>query len=192
MARSPFDTRPVAAMAGARAVRASAWAWAVGLCLALSGPAAAAPLRLSLETVAAPGPTAEAVAPKPAPAAPGEEAADELSFVAAPDLPFPDLSPAAGVAGSDDDWLQAARLQHDDAAGGTDRRLGGFAPAVVAALTISTDPIDEVTLQAARPEADATPAPQPVLLEAAGGMPALAWAAVPLVALLLLSMMAAA
>lgn len=189
MARSAFDARPEAALAGAQAVRG--WALAVGLCLALSAPAGAAPLRLSLETVAAPGPTAEAVAPAPPTAAPGVDSGDELSFVAAPDLPFPEGAPAVGVAGSDDDWLHSARLQQDEAAGSTDRGLGGFAPAVVAALTISTDPIDGITLPAARPEADATPAPQPVLREAAGGMPALAWVAVPVVALLLLMMAAA-
>jgi hypothetical protein len=69
--------------------------------------------------------------------------------------------------------------------------LGEFAPAAVAALTISTDPIDGIMLPAARPEAEAPAAPQPALGEAAGGMPALAWAAVPVVALLLLMMAAA-
>ena len=183
MAPNRFEPRPTKARVAAHA--ATALALTVALCL----PAGAAPLRLSLETVATPGPSAEPVSSGPAVASSGAESGDELSFVAAPDLPFPDVA-ASSAAPSDDDWLQSARQQQDEAASGTDRGLGGFAPAVVAALTISTDPIDGITLPATRPEAEATAAPQPVLREAAAGMPALAWAAVPMAALLM--MMAAA
>ena len=181
MVPTPIDPRrnPVAWMADA----------ALAVALALTGPAAAAPLRLSLDTVAAPGPTAEAAGPATAAAAASAEAegGEDLSFVAAPDLTFPDLAPAPGTAAPDDDWLHTARVQQDEAASGADRRLGDFAPTVPAALTISTDPIDEVSLPAGRSAAAAATEPTLSTQAEPFALPPLAWAAVPVLGLLLLA-----
>lgn len=183
MVPTRFDQRPVAARAAALAAGC--------LALAMGGPAAAAPLRLSLDAVAAPGPTAGAVAPATAVDLPAAEPGDDLTFFAAPDLPFPEADAVISVGTPDDDWLQSARVQHDEAAVGADRHLGEFAPAVPAALRISADPIDEIVLPAARPE-PAAPGPAPGSVTGPGlfGGPGWAWAAVPVLALLL--MMAAA
>lgn len=152
------------------------------LALTMAATAGAAPLRLSLDSLAVAGPTGESVEPAdPALAEPADAgiAAEDLSFVAAPDLQFPD--PAAHTGALDDEWLQTARVQQDEAA--ADRSLGEFAPAATPVLTISTDPIDEVTLVAARADpvraSGAEAAAHPSLSE---GL-AWAWMAAPLLAL---------
>lgn len=182
MAPTPIDPRRIPALLIPTVACAA-------LALALSGPAGAAPLRLSLDTVATPGPTAEAVERATAPSAASTEAGagEDLSFAAAPDLPFPDLAPTPGAVAPDDDWLQTARVQQDEAASGVDRRLGDFAPAVQAALTISTDPIDEVSLPAARSAAAAAIEPTLATRAEPLALPPLAWAAVPVLGLLLLA-----
>lgn len=150
------------------------------LALTMAATVGAAPLRLSLDPLAVAGPTGEPAGPASATAADAADAAasaEDLSFTVAPDLQFPDAAAQAGTA--DDDWLQSARVQQDEAAA-ADRSLGEFAPAATPALTISTDPIDEVTLAAARQD----PAPAPGAAVAASAREGLAWAwlAAPLVA----------
>ena len=82
------------------------------LALAVASGVHAAPLRLSLDAQSV-VPAAEVGQAPPAPVADDDrQPGDDLSFVAAPDLAFPDLADAAAA---DADWLVAARAHQDDA-----------------------------------------------------------------------------
>ena len=153
------------------------------LALSVAASAGAAPLRLSLDSLAAAGPTGESVESEPSVSvepADAPIAAEDLSFVVAPDLQFPDVAAQAGVA--DDDWLQTERAQQDEAAA-ADRSLGEFAPAATPVLTISTDPIDEVTLAAARSDEPASPGADAAVEATTPTWQVGAWMAAPLLAL---------
>lgn len=144
-------------LAGGTGPQGRPWAWACRLALVvlvatqgMAAPLAAAPLRLSLDSLAATGPAAEPVDPT-GPAAPlvAEAADEDLSFVVAPDLRFPEARASASPI--DEDMLHPAAALHDDASTSLDRGLGAFAPAPPPALAAPADPIDEVRLPSVGP-----------------------------------------
>ena len=151
------------------------------LALTVAASAGAAPLRLSLDSLAVAGPTGEVVEPAGASAQEdGRRRCRGRPFLhGRADLQFPEVAAQAGAA--DDEWLQTARVQQDEAA--ADRSLGEFAPAATPALTISTDPIDEVTLAAVRPDAAAAPGADASAEKSTPAWQAAAWMAAPLLAL---------
>jgi hypothetical protein len=161
----------------------------LGLGLAALAGAQAAPLRLSLDAMAAAGPTGELADPLLANAAADDPVGDgdgggdgELSFVAAPDLPFPEAADVAATV--DADWLVAARSQQDDTVA-ADRRLGEFAPAAPPPLLVSTDPLDGVTVAAASPASGEDPEPALQLPAKPPDRSALVWMVVPTITLAL-------